>query len=634
MLEFIRNRAQTWIAWVIVALIIIPFALWGIGDYFSGNADNSVATVNDVKISEREFQTAYYQQEQRMKEMLGEGFDSSLFETQIRKNVLDGLIEQELLVQVSADSGLRVSAGQLAMIIQGIQAFQNDGVFDRSTYESALEMQGQSTGYFESKVRRSILSQQLYSGVADSSIVTEHSVNALLRLQKQKREIAYFEIPSARFIPDVEIAEGQITDFYSNNSAMYKTPEIVSVEYIELSATQLGNEVEITDSALRDAYEEQKDSMIAPEQRRASHILVEIPYEASTEEREAAEIKAKDVLSRLNGGESFEELAKLHSDDPGSAEAGGSLGLFSAGDMVAEFDAKVFSMSVGEISGLVSTEFGYHIIRLDEISESQVPSFEEAREELLAQLEYNEAERLYYDMADRIASLSFEYPDSLDVVAEELQLTVQTVHGVARTGGPDFFANPKVTRSLFATDVLDERLNSEPIDIGDNHIVVVRVSEHIPAKIKPIEEVRDSIIHQLTEKESQLKAQQLGETVLAAIVSGGSLEEQAKTYEIDLHTPGLLERGSAELNADIIQRAFELPRPEKDGIAAGSVALGNGGYAVVTVASVEEFDLSGVDEAQRQATRRQLAGVQGGVEYSAFSSSLKDAASVVSRLEE
>lgn len=634
MLEFIRNRAQTWIAWVIVALIIIPFALWGIGDYFSGNADNSVATVNDVKISEREFQAAYYQQEQRMKEMLGSNFDPSMFEDQMRKNVLDGLIEQELLVQVSGENGLRVSAGQLAMIIQGIEAFQIEGAFDRSTYESALKMQGQSTGYFESKVRRSILSQQLYSGVTGSSIITEHAVESLLKLQKQQREIAYFEIPATRFLADIIVTDEQILDFYENNRANYKTPEVVTAEYVELSVEKLLDEVEVSESDLLEAYDEQKTSMVAPEQRRASHILIEIPYEASSEEKQAAEVKAEEVLAKLVSGESFEELAKLHSDDPGSAEGGGGLGFFSAGDMVAEFDAKVFSMSAGEVSGLVSTEFGYHIIRLDEVKESQVPSLEEARDELLAQLKYSEAERRYYDMADKLASLSFEYPDSLDVVVEDLQLEVQKAEGVTRVGAPGIFANPKITKLLFAEDVLGERLNSEPIEIGDNHVLVVRVSEHIPAKTKPLDEVRDSISQQLTRQESQLKAQRLGEEILAAVEAGKPPEALAAEFEVALHTPGMLEREAAEINSVISRRAFELARPTEGEISVGSVTLDSGGYAVVVVAKVEEFDVGTLGDELRQSTRQQLAGAQGGVEYAAFSSSLRESAGVVSRLEE
>lgn len=634
MLEFIRNRAQTWIAWVIVALIIVPFALWGIGDYFSGSADNSVAVVNDAKISEREFQEAYFQQQQRMKEMFGDEIDLSVFDDQIRQNVIDSLIDQELMIQYANQHGLRISAQQLAMVIQDIDAFKADGNFDRATYESALSMQGQSPGYFESRVMRSLLTQQLYLGVAESSIVTDYALDTILRLQKQQREVGYFEIPQARYVAEIELSESEIKDYYHDNPAAYSSAEHVEVEYVVLSAAELDTEVKIEDDELKEAYESQKMGMATAEERSASHILIEIPYEASEDERQDANKRADEVLAKLQAGEDFSQLAKEFSNDPGSAESGGDLGFFGKGDMVPEFDAKVFSMAEGELSGLVETEFGFHIIRLDKIKESIIPSFDDVADELRDQLVQERVDSIYYEKADSLTNLAFEYPDSLDAIVDELGLAVQRQQQVARMGGQGLLASPKITTALFSDEVLNERLNSEPIEINDDTLVVVRVVDHTPAAILPLEEVREQIVQLLTRQAAQEKAQQTGEAVLQALQDGESAEAIAKQHDVAWYKHQLISRNGSSVNPTIVKRAFELPRVTNDVASLGSVRLENGNYAVVSVNSVVDLDDEAITEQDRAGLRTQLGGMLGESEFTAITSSMRASGDVVSRLAE
>ncbi len=633
MLEFIRNRAQSWVAWVIVGLIIIPFALFGIGDYATNDAGNNVATVNDVKISNQEFQRAYYQQEQRMKEMLGADFDVSVFEGQMRKNVLDGIVEQELLVQVSRDEGLRVSAQQLAMIIQGIEAFQSDGKFDRETYLSALNMQGQSIGYFESRIHRSLLSQQLYAAVASSSVVSNSSIDTYLRLQNQQRDIGYFEIPAAKFSADISIDESAASDYYNENSNLYKTTETVDVEYVSLSLDDLIDGIELSEQEIVEAFAEQKSSMTPAEQRKASHILVELQPGAEKDEVGDASEKARMIKLRLVAGEDFSSLAQEFSDDLGSADMGGDLGFFSQGDMAPEFDEKVFSMSQGDVSDVVETEFGFHIIRLDEIKASKEPLLADVRDQLVEQLRFNKAESKYYDLVDSLTNLAFEYPDSLEVVAEDLSLSIATYKEVSKSSGEGFLANPKVLSVLFSADVLGERLNSEPIEVADNHVIVMRVDSHEQAKTRSFSDVEQSIVAQLTTKASRYAAQELGEEVLIKIQAGVDTDALEVEYGITwILLDGQL-RGSRELDSAIVSRAFELPRPKEGGLSAGSVALASGDYAVVSVSSVRDLALIDITAKQRMAARARLLGLQGDSEYAAFSVGLKSVANIALNLE-
>ncbi len=634
MLEFIRNRAQTWVAWVIVGLIIIPFALWGIGDYATGGAEDNVATINGVNISQREFQVAFYRQEQRLRQMLGENYDATLFEDQMRKNVLEGLIGQELMVQTAKNEGLQIGASQLASVIQGVSSFQDDGVFNRATYESALKIQGQSAAYFESRVYRDLLSQQLYSAIYDSSIITDHEIDALLKLEHQKREISYIQIPAARFVADAVISQDAIESDYSANIDRYKMPEKVNVEYLELSLNALKNSMEISNTDLEEAYQDQKESFARPEQRKASHILIEIPFEATADEKQQAEKKARDVLASLREGSSFDALAKEFSEDLGSADLGGDLGFFNQGDMAPEFDEKVFLMSLGDVSDLVITEFGYHIIRLDEIKEGSVPAFSEIEGELLSQLKQTKAERQYYELADKLTNLVFEYPDGLDVAADELALEINKADGIGRAGGQGVLANPLVARALFSNDVLNEHLNSEPLEVGNDHLIVVRVSDYMPAQAKPLNAVRGEIVEWLTRQYAESEAKSLGEKLLSAVESDAGFSAVEKEFAVSWVDAGLVERSSGSVNRLVLQRAFELPRVSVgEVVAAGTVSLG-GDYAVVVVKSVELYGISQISDADRMAMRQRLASVQGGADYDAFSSGLREASTVVVRLEE
>ena len=632
MLEFIRNRAQSWVAWVIVGLIIVPFALWGVGDYVSGGADSSVAVVNSTKISEREFQQAYFQQQQRMKEMFGDDVDLAVFDDQIRQNVIDSLIDQELLIQYANQHGLRVSPQQLATVIQSIDAFKTDGNFDRAAYESALNMQGQSPGYFESRVMRSLLTQQLYLGVAESSIITTHTVDTILKLQMQQREVGYFEIPQARYASEVELEESAIQDYYHDNPTSFSSEEHIDAEFVVLSASDLAHDIKIDDDELKELYESQKSGMATAEERNARHILIEIPFEASDEEKVKAEASANEVHAKLQSGEDFAELAKLYSDDPGSAELGGELGFFGRGDMVPEFDAKVFNMAEGEVSGLVETEFGFHIIQLDAIKASEVPSFAEIEEELRDQLLQSKSDTIYYDMADQLTNLSFEYPDSLEVVADELGLPIQAQQKVTRGGGQGYLSSSKVSTSLFADEVLNDRLNSEPIEIADNTLVVVRVAEHTPAEVVPLDEVRDRIVQLLTKQVAEDMAQDAGEAILLALQAGDSAEAIAKEHDVAWYNPEVISRNGSSINPTIVKRAFELPRVVAEVPSLGTVRLDNGNYAVVSVFSVLVPELDDVSVDERVAMTTQLGGMLGESEFSAITASMRDSGDIVSRL--
>lgn len=634
MLEFIRSRAQTWISWVIVGLIVIPFALWGMNEYFSGSADNNVATVNGKKISERDFQMAFAQQRQRMKEMMGESFDFTTFEAQMRKGVLDSLVEQEVLVQTAGDEGMRIGDQQLAMIIQSFPAFQKDGQFDKQAYATTLQIQGQTPAYFEMQMRRGLLAQQVYSGVADTSLVTDWDVKNLLRLRRQEREISYAQIPAALFKSDISADAAAIQSYYDANQARFMTPETVSIEYIDLAVANIAREVNVSEATVKGVYEEQRQQYAEPEERRASHILIEVQADASADARAAAREKAEGILKRIISGEAFDKLAREFSDDPGSAEEGGDLGFFRKGVMVPEFDTAVFSMKPGDTSGLVKSEFGFHIIRLMEVKGGRIPSFAELKDELLQQYREREAERIFFERQETLANLSYEHPDTLVTVAEAIGAEVKTIPMFTRDGGPGIASNPKVLAAAFTEEAIKQGLNSDVIEIGDNHVAVIRVKEHVKQKQKPLEEVRAQIEQELIQQGTRQRATALGKEIQASLQGGGTAEDVLSKYRITWQNVGLVTREYRQADPGIVQEAFRLNRPEQDKAVYGGAVLGNGDYAVIRLTSVKEPDMESFAAEDKMAMKRTLQNILGNAEYAEFSGNLKKQASIVVKLKE
>lgn len=616
MLEFIRSRAQTWIAWVIVGLIIIPFALWGVNEYFTGGQDAGVANVNGTEISKQSYQSAYESQRQRMMDMLGESYDAAAVEPQMKKEVLDNLVDQELLVQQAGEQGFRIGDDQLAVYVQSIDAFHKDGKFDRAQYEQALRAQGQSTAFFESQLRRGMLASQYYAGIAASAIATPAEVDQVLRLRNQQRNLAYFMVPASRFHSQVQVGDKEVADYYRSNLDKYQTPEQVSLQYIELNQRDLASQVSVTEQQLRDAYEEQRDTLGGGEERRASHILISVEKDAPKPTQDAALNKAKSVQEQLRKGAAFAELARKNSDDPGSSALGGDLGYFAKGAMVPEFEAAVFALKKGEISDLVRTEFGYHIIRLDDVKGPRTPAFEEVRERLMGQLREKEAERIYFEKADKLTTLSYENSQSLDPAARELGLAVQQTGMITRNSGDGLAMNSRVRAAAFSDQVLKDGYNSDVVNLDEpNHVVVVRVKDHKPASARPLAEVADSIRTTLLTKAAQEKAKVLAGELLKALKAGTAPTALASKEGLYWAEVGFVARGETKVSPVVVREGFRVPRP----VSAPSFAMAslpNGDVAVLRVSAVKDGETANAEE--RKAVLHMLAETNGNAEFSAM----------------
>ncbi len=584
MLQFIRERAQSWIAWGIIGLIIVVFALWGIGDYVRSSQELPAAEVNGTDISQQQLKQAFYERRQQLAQMFGGKLDPTLFsDAQIRQQTLDSLIRDQLLLETAHRSQMAVGDGLLANEIRNMPVFDEDGAFSNQRYEQVLSFQNMSPRQFEASLRRDLMIRQLQVGVTETAFVTPAELANYQKLSNQTRDAGWLQLPIDHFTPTDEPTTEALQAYYDGHPDLYMFPERVQVGYLELSREKLAAGISVSEEELRDRYEAQKDSFSAPEQRRAAHILVEVP--AGGDEGGARQ-KLDEIQAKLAAGVPFDELARQYSDDPGSAAQGGDLGLFGRGVMVKPFEDKVFSMQVGEISEPIRTEFGYHIIRLDEVKKDEVKPFEEVREQILNDIRMAKVDEQYFDMADRMSSLTYEHPESLDQAAEALGLTIEESPVVARSGGSGIFADPKVIAAAFSDSVLAGN-NSDVIELGDGRGVVLHIREHLTATRQSFEEAKAAVSTDVKREQAKAMAKERASQAIERLRQGE--EPTAVATELGGEWKRAeVKRKDPQLPPEVGGRLFGLPHPSAEQAVFEAVALGDGGQVVVALYAVKE----------------------------------------------
>jgi peptidyl-prolyl cis-trans isomerase D len=618
MLHFIRNHAQGWIAWFIVGLISIPFALWGINSYLSGASAVVVAEVNGSPITQTELQSSLQQYRDRMRSMMGDQFDPSMFDNaNVKKDVLDGLIEQRLLRDANVSLKQHVSDAAVSQFIRSTPAFQREGQFDSDYYAMVLARVGYTPTQYEAQLRADLLSQELTTNIQSSSIASVKLLNEALRLERQQRELAYGIVPIQEFVEQVNVDEAEVRQYYDDNEAAYTAPEQIKLNYIELSVDQLAQGIQFNEDDLKKYYADNQNQFVGPEQRRASHILVEGDDDAALE-------KITNIQNRLND-EDFATVAKETSQDTGSASTGGDLGFFGRDVMDPAFEEAVFALqNVGDVSEPVKTEFGYHLIKLTGIQKPEGKTFAQARDEVERLYRRQQAESVFYDEAEQLANLSFENPDNLDVTAEALGLEIKTTPSFTRTGTEEgITSNKKVIDAAFSEDVLQNDLNSAVIELSDNDLLVIHKNKHTPETVLPFESVSPAIKQQLIFDKARKLAQEQGETVLEKVKAG----EAPETLLTNWQAPEFYGRDAEKVSGQILQRAFTMAKPSSDANYEGFSA-DNGNYVVIKLTSVRNGNIDDVNEEQRNALQQQLTGIYAAAEVEAFIAQLRNEATI------
>ena len=525
MLEAIRNQAQGWIVKVILGLIVITFALFGIDSYMSGQGrDSVIAEVGKQDISRQEFVREIQDQTERMREALGPNFDIAATETaDFRKQVLDRLIERKALLLQAQQNKFIAPDAYVASILAQIPAFQEDGAFSQQRYEAVLRQNGRTPAQFENELRQSFMLEVVTSPVSLASFSSKTSSALIARLVSQQREIAWTDIAPAAVESRVKITPADIERYYTDNAVEFTVPEQILAEYLVLDLETVAAGIAVTDQAVADFYEANAAQFGQPEQRSASHILIAAdPNDAAA--RAQAKARATELYGTLSKSPArFAELARAESQDPGSAEQGGSLGSFGRGMMVKPFEDAVFSMKPNEIRGPIETDFGYHIIRLDGIDAAKVQPLAEVRDQVVAELRKQEAQKQFADLAENFSNLVYENADSLDSAAAAIKTKVQRSDWVTQQTVLPPLNHAAVVRSLFSAESIKSKQNTEAIEVAPAKLVAARVVEHRPSKRKPLAEVSAAIEQRLRREQVDRLLSEKGAAMITALAKGEEL---------------------------------------------------------------------------------------------------------------
>lgn len=619
MLDAIRNHTQGWLAKAILALITIPFALFGIDSYFNDAGSNvAIAKVNGDKISVQEYGNAIDNVRNRLQSQ-NQKIDPAMLESaELKQSVLDGLITRRLVTAEIAHANFKISDEQLSTYILGMPEFQENGKFSEDIYQKTLAQNKLSVSKFENDRRSELLSQQARDGLAMLVSVPNGVADQALTFAHQQRDVSVAEIKTAQFIAQTKVTPEQIKAYYEQHKDKFKVPEQVKLEFALLSAAGLVAQMQVTDAEVKQFYEENVAKFQGDEQRQASHILIGFGVSATAAEKAAAKDKAADILMQLKKDpKRFEELALKNSQDPGSATKGGDLGSFGRGAMVKPFEDAVFKMKVDQISDLVESEFGYHIIKLTGVT-GQSSSFESMTPQIKGELLFQKAQAKYAELADDFSNTVYEQSGSLKPAADKFGLQVQPTGWLNREDGAKFFKNEKLINSVFSDEVLKEKRNTEAVEVSPNNLVSARVLEYKPAAPRSFDDVKSGI-------EALLKLEQA--TKLAAEKGLADLAKLKAGEKVDglewIPTVTISRKDAQGLTEPVMSQAFKIDTSKLPAFAG--YVDGNKSFTIVEVSRIDNALKADAKQGAEDEYRIAVAA-----EYlSAYSKSLKAKSKIV-----
>lgn len=564
MLEFIRERSKGVIAWIIVILIIIPFAFWGVDQFTDGDRKEYAAKVNGDPIPLAELSRSLDNVKAQYQQQFGELYSSLVQEDKLRQQVLDDLIERSAMDHQVSDEHLAVSDEQLRQLIQTQKMFQEKGQFSVQRYEKILSDNNFSRERFEAQQRQFMLRNQ-YEGIAGvTEIVTEGELKLLAGLETQEREVGYLRIDHRPFLDRVQVSDAQMQTYFNDNAKQFMLPERVTVHYVRLKAEDMMANEQISDDEVKAYYDAHPDKIELPAKRNARHILIRVENADDPTEDKRAFDTAKALLDQLKTGADFAKLAKEKSQDPGSAAQGGELGFFQRGDMVTPFEDAAFALKqVGELSDVVKTNFGYHIIQLIEAQDVQRPSFAKAKEVLLREMKTERAMKAFQEKVEKMKTLAYEQDDSLEPVAKALGLKVELSPSFTQEGDKGIFAAQPVLDAAFSQLVLQDKRNSSVIDLDAGDAIVIHLNNHEPEKAKDFAEVKDEIKRTLARQEAVKQSEVVAKSLMA---SAQQVKDPAQLVKegVEWMSAQWVNRNGDAFLPEVVSAAFKAPKPKAD----------------------------------------------------------------------
>ncbi len=611
MFDAVRNNKR--IVQVFLALITLPFAFFGVESYVrSVGTGDDVARIGDVKISQQQFQQALREQQERLRNQMGGQFDPKMLDVpQARQAILDDLVDQQLLILEAGKRKLYASDEVVRRTIAGIDAFKIDGKFSPERYEVALKAQGMTPAGFEARLRQDLTLQQLATAVGQSGLVARTVSDRILAMQTERRDVQEYRIGPDVFLDKVKLADDAAKKFYDENSRQFEVPEQAKAEFVVLSMETIGAQLTVSEAEAKAWFDGHRDRFVQPEERRASHILIASEKIGKDKARARAEALLQEIGKNPA---SFADLAKKNSDDPGSAAKGGDLGFFRRGMMVKPFEDATFLLKDGEISGIVESDFGFHIIKLTGIHAAKEKPFSEVRGEIEAELKKTAASRKFAEAAESFSNIVYEQSDSLKAAAEKFGLTVKQSEWLGRQANPANgpLANEKLLTALFAEDSVKNRRNTEAVEIGPNTLVAARIVDYKPAALQPFESVKVAIETMLRHQEAQALARKDGEARLEALRKGEDKLAWGAVKRVSRLDHNVLPPAA-------VATVFRMETAKLPAFA-GAELPGNG-FALFRLNKVEAGEV--LDEARKQAMLGQLANLEMQEEVQSYLAALR-----------
>ncbi|MDF2179590.1 SurA N-terminal domain-containing protein [Aliiglaciecola sp. CAU 1673] len=623
MLERIREGAQGFWAKAILGLVILTFALAGVGSYLNAKSDNPVATVNGEDIPQSSLERAYQNERARMESQYGEAFADLMADSEymksFRSGLVDRLIAEKLIEQTAKDMGLRVSDQQIRDAIVSMPEFQIAGTFNNERYLAVLRQAGFQPADFRDLMRRDMTRQQVVRAVMGSEFSLDNEAQYAFGLQQQSRDIKHLSINASTFRDQIEVSEQEVQAHYQANIDQFDTQERVALNYVELKVEDLLNDIQVSDEDIQTFYERNADKYRTEAQRRVSHILFETGDDAN-----AAREQAEQVLARLKAGEDFVELAKTYSADTFSAESGGDLDWFGRDVMDPAFEEASFALqNIGDLSDVVESEFGLHIIKLTDVRPEQVQSLADVRDQILEEVKGEKAQAAFYELQQQIAEVAFEMPDNLEEVAARASKSIEHTELFSRSDAPELFSSTRILNTAFSPELVEQGVNSEVLEVSPDHIVVIRVAEHEPQRTKSLDEVKQGIEDLLVAEKAQQAAKAWASDLVAKQQAGEDIEALLAEKSLSWTTSEGVKRFGGALMPSVTEKAFQLSA-EDNNLAVVETADGN--VSLVQVTAIH--DAPAAEPAMLDGMQQRLASGRGQQLYMDFIESLKAQADV------
>jgi len=621
MFDLVHRRKR--LVQIILALITLPFAFFGVDYYFRGGSSvTEVARIGGERITQAEFAESIREQQDRMRQAMGRNYDPAMFDNpEVRYSVLQQLIGQKVLAEQARQGRFRVSDAQLAQFISELPPFQVDGKFSKTRYEQLLAGQGMTPLSFEQRLRSDLILAPLQEPVSAANIVARTNVERYLELLDQQREVETAVIATDAYLKEVKIDDAAVKAFYDANPTAFQVPEQAVIEYVMLTQDAIASQASVDAAEVKKQYDDNLKRYTRPEERQASHILIAVKPDASDADKAAAKAKAETLAAQARKNpEKFGELAKQNSQDPGSAVQGGDLGSFARdGSMVKPFEDAVFAAKQGDVVGPVQTDFGWHVIKVTGVSPGKTLSFDEAKAQIEMELKKQKASRKFAETSEQFQNLVYEQAESLQPVAKTLNLQVQTTPPITRAQVQALgLGNAKFAQAVFSPESLQAKRNTEAIEVGPNVLMAARVVEYKPATPRPFDEVKAEIRRQLERKAASELAQAAGKEKLAALEGG-------KNAAVSFGKPVTLTRNQAQpgVPPDALARVFQADPTKLPAYVGVPSPAGYSIYKVTKVTSPPP-----ADAAQLAAFNSRMGDQIGHEMFNAYLASLKGKAEV------